>query len=101
MISVKVLPKFKCDFCKKRSSKAAMEKHERRCYRNPNRFCDHCENLGFTSESLFDDDTGGGKIEQVPCEYCAKFNKETLAAIIKYEESTRASQEESIEELPF
>lgn len=39
MKEVKVYPKFKCDFCKKRAVRHAMIKHERICYLNPNREC--------------------------------------------------------------
>ena len=95
MIPVKTLPKFKCDFCKKRSTKSVIEKHERRCFRNPNRFCDFCENLGYTMIRENETDI------KADCPYCAKFNKETLQAIIKYEEGQQTNQESSIEDLPF
>lgn len=94
MIPVKTLPKFKCDFCKKRSTASVITKHEKRCYRNPNRFCDFCENTGRVSSG---NDEG---VEDL-CPYCAKFNEETLQAIIKYEEGQKSSQESSIDEIPF
>lgn len=70
MKAVKTLQRYKCDFCKKRSVKHVMEKHERRCYRNPNRYCDFCENVGFTEE-----DHGSIGIQKHPCHYCSQFDK--------------------------
>lgn len=43
---VKQRPKYRCDFCRHTSTKEAMEVHERRCWKNPNRFCDACDNTG-------------------------------------------------------
>lgn len=41
------IKRFVCDYCKKttRTSKG-MENHEYRCYANPNRICDICNNEG-------------------------------------------------------
>ena len=50
MKEVRTQQRYKCDFCKYRSTKSVMEKHEKRCYRNPDRFCDYCENRGYTTE---------------------------------------------------
>ncbi|MGY3406082.1 hypothetical protein ACVWZV_002195 [Bradyrhizobium sp. GM5.1] len=50
-----------------------MAKHEPRCYRNPNRFCDHCENKGYTEE--YEDNVGASY--HVDCSYCAKFSSKT------------------------
>lgn len=78
MIPVRTMPKFKCEFCKKRSTRAVMEIHEKRCFRNPNRFCDRCENTGKAYEMSL----GGHKIgEPFPCPYCARFDKKLLAEI--------------------
>ena len=84
MKPVRVMPKFKCDFCQKRSTRAVMELHEKRCFRNPNRFCDNCENRGYNDENR------GGEEElsmweQVPCEYCSKFDPKMLEEIKKRE----------------
>lgn len=46
MKEVKVMPKFKCDFCKKRATKASMLKHEIICWYNPNRKCRTCKGEG-------------------------------------------------------
>ena len=78
MIPVKTQPRFKCDFCKKRSTRAGMELHERRCYRNPDRFCDYCQNTGIEAGD-------GSKDFYPPCPYCAKFDKQQLADIEAYE----------------
>jgi len=81
MKPVKTQPRFQCDFCKKRSTRSVMELHERRCYRNPNRFCDACGNKGSVTVWVNDVCEGyGGSFEQ-PCEYCAKFDRQQLAEI--------------------
>lgn len=73
--------KFKCDFCKKRGIKTAMEKHERRCFRNPNRFCDYCKNKGETEEGV------EHYTYKVPCPYCSLRDPKVEEAIKKYEQS--------------
>ena len=47
MKSVKTYPKFQCDFCKKKTIKHAMIKHERICYLNPNRECRQSVRFGY------------------------------------------------------
>ena len=84
MKEVKVMPKYKCDFCNKRSVKLTMLLHEKRCFRNPNRFCDYCENKGFTEEDYSDIVEGSSSVK-VDCPYCSRFDKEKLKAIEKYE----------------
>lgn len=79
MIPVKTQPRFKCDFCKKRSTKAVIAKHESRCFRNPNRFCDNCKNTGVQEY-----DEGDFTVE-VACHYCAKFDPKVLKDIEEYE----------------
>lgn len=69
MKAVKTRARFQCDFCKRRSTKSVMELHEKRCYRNPNRFCDYCENKGHITEEY-----GDGMSNDIPCNYCAKFD---------------------------
>lgn len=77
MKEVKTQKRYKCDFCKKRSTKAVMDLHEKRCYRNPNRFCDFCENKGYTEEYYED----VGTTQKVDCPYCSKFNLNQLQEI--------------------
>jgi len=75
MKKVKTQQRYKCDFCKKRSIKHIIELHEKRCFRNPKRFCDYCENKGFTKE--FDEENGVGSYN-LDCPYCSSFNKKQL-----------------------
>lgn len=82
MIPVKVMPKFRCDFCKKRSIKSVMELHEKRCFRNPNRYCDYCDNKGFTLETI-----EIGFEAKVDCPFCSRFNPEQLKEIEAREKS--------------
>jgi len=84
------MPKFKCDFCKRRSTKAAMQKHEHRCFRNPNRFCDNCENKGFTRNHIIDH-----YYEDTPCHFCSKRDPKIEEAIKKYE----ADMNKTVDEL--
>lgn len=44
MRAVKSKPRFHCDFCSRVSTEEAMAKHERICWRNPNRYCPTCKN---------------------------------------------------------
>ena len=78
MIPVKTLQKYKCDFCKKRSVKHIIALHEKRCFRNPNRFCDYCKNTGKATET---DGTDYDNPIKVDCRYCAKFDKKMLKEI--------------------
>jgi len=77
MKEVKTQQRYKCDFCKKRSTKSVMELHEKRCFRNPSRFCDFCENNGFTMETIAEDFPA----QKVDCIYCSSFNKKQLEEI--------------------
>jgi glutaredoxin len=79
MKPVTTIQKYKCDFCKKRSIKRVMEVHERRCFRNPNRYCDYCENKGTTTES-----ESGYQFDQ-PCPFCSRFDKKILEEIVARE----------------
>lgn len=80
MTPVKTLPRFKCDYCKKRSTKHVIAVHEKRCFRNPNRYCGECENLGYVLVQI--DEMGSAR---QPCPYCSKFDLEILKAIEEYE----------------
>lgn len=48
-----------------------MEKHERRCFRNPNRFCDECKNTGEVVVAI-DNPYGGLTDIKEPCYFCSK-----------------------------
>ena len=66
---VKQRPKYRCDFCRHTSTKEAMEVHERRCWKNPNRYCDACENTGRVVI-----DEGMGLTGYVDCWACTQFD---------------------------
>ena len=44
MKPIKTQQRYRCDFCKKTGVKSTMAIHEKRCFRNPNRYCDYCDN---------------------------------------------------------
>lgn len=109
MKPVKTQPRYKCDFCKYRSTKHVMEKHELRCYRNPDRFCDYCENVGYTIECHGDLIEKGdcGLSERIDCPYCSKFDKKMLKEIeeregkIIVEEKVQTEHKINVEDIPF
>lgn len=76
MKPVKTIQRYQCDFCSKRSTKSVIAIHEKRCYRNPNRFCDFCQNEGFTTQTPLE-----GHSYKEPCPYCASFDKQKLKEI--------------------
>ena len=76
---VKTQQKYKCDFCKKRSTKSVIEIHEKRCFRNPNRFCTNCNNTGKQIITDFGDEQD--------CFYCAKFDPKMLKEIEEREKT--------------
>ena len=84
MKAVKTIQRYQCDFCKYRSVKHICERHEKRCFRNPNRFCDRCQNTGKYMQEI---DTPYETVSEVEmnCPYCSKFNPETLKEIEKWE----------------
>ena len=98
MVPVKTMPRFKCDFCNKRSIKRVMELHEKRCFRNPNRFCELCENKGYTEEYY-----EGIGTRKTDCPYCSKFDPEKLKEIEAREQEGKVFGEEKIDasEVPF
>jgi len=75
MKAVRTIQRYKCDFCKKRSVKNIIELHEKRCFRNPARFCDYCENSGHVTTTENDTDY------EVDCHYCSQFSKKMLVEI--------------------
>ena len=81
MKTVKTLQKYKCDFCRRRSIKTAMERHEKICFRNPNRYCDYCKNKGYTLETVLE----GYPDEKQDCPYCGSFDAKKLKDIEEYE----------------
>ena len=100
MREVKVMPRFQCGYCKKRSIKRVIEVHEKRCFRNPARFCDYCDNTGKIEVSP-DIEMGSYKED---CPYCGRFDPEQLKGIEAREQKHK--EENSVvgvakEELPF
>jgi hypothetical protein len=73
MRPVKSKPKFRCDFCNHTSTKVAMERHERICWKNPNRYCDLCNNTG-----EMDVDDGMGYRYSEPCYWCKQFDPDRV-----------------------
>lgn len=89
MKPVKTMQKYKCDFCQKRSTKSIIALHEKRCFRNPNRYCDYCDNKGFTEEY---DENAHASIK-FDCPYCSSFDKQKLKEI---EEREKREKEETL-----
>jgi hypothetical protein len=75
MKKIRLVQKYRCGFCKRTGLKSAIETHEKRCFRNPNRFCDYCQNRGFTMEEEND------LSYKLNCPYCESFDKEKLKQI--------------------
>ena len=77
-----------------------MEKHEKICFRNPNRFCDYCKNDGKTEE--FEEGIGHYVLD---CPYCSRFDKKQLKEIEQRESKKEVVLKESedipISEIPF
>ena len=67
---VKTRPRFKCDFCNFKATEPTVEKHERICWKNPDRYCNFCKNTGYTDEG------DGVWQELVPCYYCSQYGDE-------------------------
>lgn len=68
---IKSKPRYKCDFCQHTSTESAMKAHEKRCWKNPDRYCDLCKNKG-----SYEVDIGfpyNNPIEK--CWYCEKYDK--------------------------
>jgi hypothetical protein len=78
MKEVKSQKRYKCDFCKRRSTKSAMELHEKRCFRNPNRFCELCQNKGYIEDDINGD---GSLVDKRDCPYCSTFDSKQLKEI--------------------
>lgn len=80
-IPIKTRPRFKCVHCQSyRATLPAVEKHERICWKNPDRFCPLCQNEGFYEIDPYGD--APFSMEQtVECHYCAKEDKELTASV--------------------
>lgn len=65
---VKSKPRYRCDYCKKVAGEVQITNHEKICYKNPDRFCELCQNRKRLYE--VEEDRVG-----IPCPYCEKENK--------------------------
>lgn len=98
MKAVKTQQKYQCDFCKRRSVKHVIALHEKRCYRNPDRFCDACKNTGKVEGDVVD----GIGVVMGDCPYCSAFDKQKLKEIQEREEASETDSIESMNEVvPF
>ena len=68
MKQIRTMPKFRCAFCKRATTKRAMELHEKICFKNPDRYCDFCQNRGYVMEPF---DVPECAV-RVPCCFCSK-----------------------------
>ncbi len=102
MKPVRTQQRYKCDFCKRKSAKTSMIAHEKICFRNPNRFCELCQNKGSYTEVHGDliEEGDGGLSEEIECIYCSKFDKKMLKEIEKREKS-EVVEEKKPQEVPF
>lgn len=71
---IKTKPRFRCDFCSRVSTEAPMKRHERICWRNPNRQCDMCGNKSWIWVGEEVDGVGGKE----PCYYCNQYDPTKL-----------------------
>lgn len=88
MKALRIVPKYRCDYCKHTGTKYSMTIHEATCYFNPNRVCKICHNTGFVREY---GDTMGGYVD-VPCWACEKRDK-VLAERARYEAAVERAME--------
>ena len=76
MRQIRTKSKFKCDFCERATTRAAMEIHEKICFNNPDRYCGYCQNRGYVMEP-FDVPECAVK---VPCLYCSRKIEDLLCS---------------------
>jgi hypothetical protein len=98
MKAVKTQQRYKCDFCKRRGIKRSIERHEKMCYRNPNRFCDLCKNTGKV-HVIGDGINDPAYYED--CIFCSRFSKERFDAIEKWKASGEWVEPEEPQQTPF
>ena len=89
MKPIKTQQRYRCDFCSRTGIKRTMLVHEKRCYRNPNRFCDYCDNKGYIME--FYEGIGTRRMD---CPYCSQFDPKMLKEIEEREKEDTNSQKE-------
>jgi hypothetical protein len=74
---IRTQQRYRCGFCKRTGVKSAIERHEKICFRNPNRHCDLCDNKGYILEEVLE----GYPPEKGDCPFCSSFNKKMLEEI--------------------
>ena len=89
MKPIRTQQRYRCGFCKFVRTKSVVETHEKRCFRNLNRFCDYCDNKGYTLETMAEDFPP----QKISCPYCLIFDKEKLASIEKRESELTKNKE--------
>ena len=74
MKEVNTRKKYKCDFCRRVSTKKSMIEHEKICFNNPKRYCKACENEGYYNECIGDLIYNGdcGLNFDIVCPYCSQ-----------------------------
>lgn len=103
MKEVRTLQKYKCDFCRRRGIKSAMERHEKICWRNPNRICPTCENDPRGVLVMNGEDYGGSDYYE-PCHFCSQRDKKKEAEIAAWEAQNQKPTPNTLEEkteVPF
>ena len=86
---IKAKPRYHCDFCSHTATKAAMEAHERICWKNPNRYCESCENKGYYPADYY-----SGHNQEEPCYYCNQLTRDSDAAKVQAKLAQRLPKEE-------
>lgn len=81
MRPVKTKPRFKCDFCRFTATEPTVKKHEPRCWGNPDRYCDYCNNKGHITVVHGDlvEEGDCGLSQDIPCPYCSQFRSDLEA----------------------
>lgn len=79
MRRVRPFTRFRCDYCRKTGGARSITRHERVCYKNPNRFCPLCEN---DKNGIWV--AGDGRTEPayyMPCDACEISKRLLLTAV--------------------
>lgn len=100
---IKTQQRYRCDFCKRTGIRSNIERHEKICFRNPNRVCEYCDNEGYTMEEVLEE----YPLVKTDCPYCASFDKNKLKEIEERERKEKENNKEinnkeiPIKEIPF
>ncbi len=98
---VKKVKRYYCDFCKKSGCAAGhMKKHEKRCIRNPQRFCGMCELMGRDQISLKDAIAKLPKQEDFKLDILARIASEDETDWFKYADACIPVAREAADNCP-